>query len=392
MHWSVAEQVAGESAFSQLHRLLGAARPPAATETIELHLGQPSLITPAPPLLDPALPGDWNLYPRPGGSDELRDAYEQWLERRFGIDGAAQQGLLAIEPTPGSKQAVSVAIQQAVSAPGQTVVLPNPCHPAYLHAVTAAGAWPVFYRPGGVGITSLQAAISACRRAAAIVVCNPGSPGGETISRVDLEAIGQLAKSAGAVLIADECSIDLYLDYPVPGVIELASCPDMAGLRFVAAHSLSKRSAAPGLRSGFIAGDPGSVGRYAAYNRVCGVSPSETASVIAARLWSDDHHVARARQALRRNWDLAGEILGYHQGYRRPPAGVFLWLPVAGDDQVTRYLWCEHGLKVMPGRYLASPDTAGGNPGENHIRIALVHRECVMEEALTRLSGALRSW
>ena len=167
---------------------------------------------------------------------------------------------------------------------------------------------------------AVMAAVDAAGgRAAAIIVCNPGNPQGEILSAHVLRDLAKIAVASGAVLIVDECYTDLTFGLPAPGYLAVAEEAGGAG-PYVVLHSLSKRSGAPGLRSGFMAGDPDTVAAYAQYNRNCGVSTALPVNAAAAALWADDAHVARGRALLAGNWDLADCILGDVPQYRlRPP-------------------------------------------------------------------------
>ncbi|HEV2377248.1 MAG TPA: aminotransferase class I/II-fold pyridoxal phosphate-dependent enzyme [Streptosporangiaceae bacterium] len=387
-----------ESPFDRLRDLLRDAVPPAGLEPIALHLGEPRLSRPPLDSSSLADPQGWSRYPPLGGTAALRSAYTGWLERRFAIGASLRDGRVAVEPTPGTKQAVSVAIMQAVLAAGghgspvaPAVVMPNPAYPSYYAATIAARARPVFYGAGNVDhVAEVAAAVRAAGPpVAAVVVCNPGNPQGDIIGPGGLRAIGEVARSAGAVLLADECYTDLSVSGEVPGYLPVAAQDRAAGQSFLVLHSLSKRSGAPGLRSGFMAGDPALVGGYATYNRACGVSVPGPVCAAAAALWADDFHVSQLRSALTRNWEVADSLLAGVPGYRRPGAGFFCWLPVADDERSAHQLWQRHAVSVMPGRYLAAEDATGANPGAGYLRIALVHDEDTTREALTRLRTQL---
>jgi N-succinyldiaminopimelate aminotransferase len=379
-------------AFARLRQLVRDLPAPPGLEPIQLQLGEARLGTPPPELAQLGAAEGWTRYPQLGGSAELRAAYSGWLDRRFGAGPALASGRVAIEPTPGSKQALAVAIALAVArvrGGGEpAVVMPTPFYPAYRVGAAAAGARAVHYRLTGEGDAAAVAAAvpAAGGPVAAVVVCNPGSPRGEILPPETLRQVGRIAAAAGAVLVVDECYTDSYTARRPPGYLSVAD--QAVPGPFLVLHSLSKRSAAPGLRSGFLAGDPASVAGYADYNRECGVSSPQPVCAAAAALWSDDGHVARLRAALGRNWDLADELLAGLPGYRRADAGFFLWLPVPDDEVWARRLWRDHGLLAMPGRYLSAPDQDGVDPGIGHLRIALVHDPDRMREALTRLRHA----
>lgn len=373
------------SAFDRLRALLAGIPAPAGVTPIPLHLGEARLVTPP---VDGRLLGDvtgWTRYPPLGGTPELRAAYTGWLERRFGahLGAAVRGGSLAIEPSPGTKQAVAAAIALAVSASAPAVVLPNPFYPTYHAAVRAAGGRAIFYGHA----PEAAAAVAARRDVAAVVVCSPGNPRGETHAPGTVRAIGAAARAAGALLIVDECYIDLVHGSSTGGFLT-SGLAGGAG-RFLVLHSLSKRSGMPGLRSGFVIGDPGSVAAYADHNRTCGVSLAAPVCAVAARLWADDAHVARLRSAVSANWDIADELLGELAGYERAEAGFFLWFPVRDDEEAARRLWRAEAVTAMPGRYLGAATGRGPNPGAGHLRIALVHEPDRTREALTRVRRVL---
>ncbi|MEV4018542.1 aminotransferase class I/II-fold pyridoxal phosphate-dependent enzyme [Nonomuraea angiospora] len=378
------------SAFDRLRALLAGISAPAGVTPIPLHLGEARLVTPP---VDGRLLGDvtgWTRYPPLGGTPELRAAYTGWLERRFGahLGAAVREGSLAIEPSPGTKQAVAAAIALAVSAgvrsPAPAVVLPNPFYPTYHAAVRAAGGRAIFYGHA----SEVAAAVAARRDVAAVVVCSPGNPRGETHAPDRVRAISAATRAAGALLIVDECYIDLVHGASAGGGFLASGLAGEAG-RFLVLHSLSKRSGMPGLRSGFVIGDPASVTAYANHNRTCGVSLAAPVCAVAARLWADDAHVARLRSAVSANWDVADELLGDLAGYRRAEAGFFLWFPVRDDEEAARLLWRAEAVTAMPGRYLGAATDGGTNPGAGHLRIALVHAPDRTREALTRVRRVL---
>lgn len=384
------------SAFDRRRLLLRGIEPPTGLDPIQLHLGE-SRLSPRGLDLTPLSDADgWTRYPVPGGTPELRAAYTGWLERSFGVRKSLIDGTLAVEPTPGTKQAVAVTVALAVARrrgeDDPVVIMPNPYYPTYRAATEAAGARPVFYTPDDSGSAApIAAAVAEAQdRACAVIVCNPGNPRGEVLPRATLKRVAAHASAAGALLVIDECYTDLVADGRTPpGFLSLVEERQAVPVPFAVLHTLSKRSGTPGLRSGFLAGDPMTVAGYAAHNRSCGVSTPGPVSTVAAALWANDEHVAQTRAALARNWRLADRLLGDLPRYRRAQAGFFLWLPVDDDEETTVGLWRDQALSVMPGRYIAAEGSDGRNPGTGHLRIALVHEEALMRDALTRLSRYL---
>lgn len=385
------------NAFARLQSLLDDLLPAAGQPVIALHLGETQLGDPTTLLTPLSELDQWTRYPPLAGTPELREAYSGWLRRRFGAQACLDEARIAIEPTPGTKQAIATCIALAVTrarargVKAPVVMVPNPFYPTYVAATEAAEAHALFYDMTDADpLTSLSCRLAQANDSvAAVVLCNPGNPLGNVLPSSALISLSHMAFQAQATLLVDECYTDLGRHSPPSGYLSLVEADAVAPCQFVVLHSLSKRSAAPGLRSGFIAGDPSSVAAYAGFNRSCGVSLAWPVCTASAALWKDETHVQRQQQALQRNWDLADDYLADMPGYHRAEAGFFLWLAVCDGETAARRLWTEQGLRVMPGRYLCHEDAECANPGRGFVRLALIHQEPIMRQALLRLRAGL---
>ncbi len=202
----------------------------------------------------------------------------------------------------------------------------------------------------------------------------------------------EMARRHNFLVVFDECYAELYDDDPPPGALDVLSgldaSPDWLDNTLIL-HSLSKRSSAAGMRSGFAVGAPDVI---AALNRVrlngTGCTPLPLLAAATA-LWSEDSHVAAMRGRLSRRKDEADALLGGYAGYYRPACGFFLWLRVDDGIALTRRLWRDHALKVLPGAYLTQPAPDGTNDGLAFIRVALVHDPETTRLGLSRLAEGL---
>lgn len=155
--------------------------------------------------------------------------------------------------------------------------------------------------------------------------------------------------------------------------------------RCVMFQSLSKRSNAPGLRSGFVAGDAEILKKYLQYRPYQGCAlplPTQYASIAA---WQDETHVKQNRDLYRQKFTAFIDILKDVCTISKPPAGFYIWLKTSiSDADFTRKLFAQQNITVLPGSFL-SRDANGINPGEKHVRIALVApvEECI--EAANRI-------
>ena len=154
-------------------------------------------------------------------------------------------------------------------------------------------------------------------------------------------------------------------------------------------HSLSKRSGVPGLRHGFVAGDPEFLGTFLRLRKYAAAASPMATYATAEVLWSDEEHVEENRRLYRGKIDLAERILGNRFGFFRPPGGFFLWLDVGDGVDAARRLWAEAAIKVLPGCYLAEDGPDGTNDARAYIRVALVGSPETTRLGLTRLAETL---
>jgi len=337
---------------------------------------------------------EWSRYPPLGGIDEMKDSYLGWLDDVLASNAAG----LAIEATPGSKQAISAMVLLAVNSALRrnwssceeppVVLVPNPHYGTYPPAVMYANADICFYDPAEDVVAAIEKAIRGSTSVvAAVILCNPGNPAGEVIDRHAQRKIVQLVRDAGAVLIVDECYIDLVCE---PSSVSALSTLGSACNDVVVLHTLSKRSGAPGLRSGFVAGCNTLVAEYASYNRSCGVSLSLPICRVSACLWRDRENARLLRDRVDRAWDLADTVLSTLKQYRRATAGFFIWLSVDNDEVAARELWRDQSILTMPGTYLGRSDSEGQNPGSGHLRISLCLPKSELEPMLAGVSTYIR--
>src|SRR4029077_20788741 len=154
-------------------------------------------------------------------------------------------------------------------------------------------------------------------------------------------------------------------------------------------HSLSKRSSAAGLRSGFVAGDPRLIAHFLHLRSYGGTQVPLALQEAATALWSDEAHVEENRTLYRRKFDVAERILGDRFGFYRPPGGFFLWLDVGDGEAAARTLWGRAAIPGLPRGYTARAANAGFNPGSAYIRLAVVHDEATLDAAFARIRRVL---
>ncbi|CAO3437899.1 aminotransferase class I/II-fold pyridoxal phosphate-dependent enzyme [Azospirillum endophyticum] len=370
--------------FTRLANLLAPITPRANVSPILLTVGEPQHTPPA--IIEETLRASaagWNRYPPVGGTPEFRAAAGDWLTRRYELPAGLLHADSSVLPLSGTREALFMLALLAVptlkAGRQPAVLMPNPFYAPYEGAAVMAGAEPVFLsatRETGF-LPDLDAlAPELLERTALFYLCTPANPQGAAATPAYLaKAIG-LARQYGFVLAVDECYAEIWLDAPPVGALQVAAgLPHEDGkpwANLLVFHSLSKRSSAAGLRSGFVAGDPALIGRFSRLRSYgCAGMPLPIMAASTA-LWRDEAHVEENRAAYRAKFAAAEAELGGRYGYHRPAGGFFLWLEVGNGEEAAKRLWAEGAIRVLPGAYLSRSNPGEPNPGEAFIRVALV--------------------
>jgi N-succinyldiaminopimelate aminotransferase len=379
--------------FERLRQLLADSRPPAERTPINLSIGEPRHPTPRL-VLDALAAGGAGLahYPMTLGPLALREAIAAWLARRHGI--AAPDPATEVLPVLGSREALFSFAQSLIdeSRPGATVVMPNPFYQIYEGAALLAGALPCFvnaderhgWRHDWAGVPE-----EVWRRTQLLYVCSPDTPTGRVIGLDEWRSLFELADRHGFAIASDECYSEVHFDEAHPPLGALAAAARLGRRnhdRVVVFGSLSKRSNAPGLRSGYVAGDPSLIAPFLRYRTYHGsaMSPAVVAASLAA--WQDEEHVRENRRRYAAKFDALTPAVSAVLPCGRPEAAFYLWARVPGGDDAafTRDLHGEENVMVLPGSYIAR-EANGVNPGRGRIRIALVADEAECAEGIERI-------
>lgn len=371
--------------FEKLRQLFAGITPNPAYSAISLGIGEPKHPTPAfiEKALTHSVAGLAN-YPSTIGAEPLRAAIAGWLERRYGIP--ALDPATMVLPVNGSREALFAIAQCMIdaSAPDALVLCPNPFYQIYEGAAYLAGATPYFVnsepaRNFAPDFGSVPDAV--WPRVQLLYVCSPGNPTGATLGLDDWRQLFELSDRWGFLIAADECYSEIYTGATPPlGALEAAHQLGRSGgeqpyRNLIVFSSLSKRSNVPGMRSGFVAGDPAAMKKFLLYRTYCGgaMSPPVQAASIAA--WNDEQHVHDNRALYKEKFALITPLLKQVMDVELPDAGFYLWADVRrsglSDTDFARRLYADYNVTVLPGSYLAR-EAHGQNPGRDRIRMALV--------------------
>ncbi|MHC5655604.1 aminotransferase class I/II-fold pyridoxal phosphate-dependent enzyme [Stappia sp. ICDLI1TA098] len=346
---------------------------------------------------------DFSRYPNIRGTDAFRAAVSGWLDRRYGLAGSldAARGIL---PLNGSREGLTfaaVGVRDYLAAKGRVapagraaVLMPNPFYQTYAAAAHLADA--EFVGLDATRATGFLPDLDALSpdlldRTLAFYYASPANPQGAVADLATWRKLIELARRHGFFIVADECYSEIYRSTPPAGVLEAAHAMGAGYANIVTVNSLSKRSNLAGLRCGFAAGDPDFLAAWSGFRGLAAPQVPLPLQAVAAAAFADEAHVAENRRLYNEKYAVAERILSPLFGAVVPEGGFFLWLDVArfgGGVEVTRKLWAQAGVKVLPGAYLAL-DGAAGNPGADYIRLALVDDAKTIETALSRVVAVL---
>lgn len=382
--------------FEKLTQLKQGIVPPADKAHIALSIGEPKHATPE--LIKQALLHNMDAlgkYPTTKGMPALRVAISEWITRRFQAEIDPESQVL---PVNGTREALFAFAQCVIDARENALVLmPNPFYQIYEGAALLAGAEPYYLNTLEENQYLLDfdsVSVETWQRCQLLYICSPGNPTGEIIGQSTHQKLIKLALKYDFVIASDECYSEIYADEDKPpqGLLESAQAMGHSSFKnCVIFHSLSKRSNAPGLRSGFVAGDADILAKFFKYRTYHGCAmpvPTQYASIAG---WQDESHVIENRQFYREKFAAVIAILADVCIVQQPPASFYLWLKTEIDEtEFAQKLFAQENITVLPGSFL-SREVNGVNPGKNHVRLALVAPvpECI--EAAHRIKNFINS-
>jgi len=353
---------------------------PAGVTPIHFGIGDPREPTPA--FIRDALRGavpEVSSYPSVVGLPELRRAAAGWLERRSGVRVDPDRELL---PANGTKEAVfslALAVVDRQSDPRRTVVIPSPAYPIYesgarfagaeIHRVPLASATGWRFDPDAVPDAVWE-------RTALLWLNVPHNPTGALIDDDAYRSVLERARRFGFWVAADEAYAEVYFEERPRTALEF-------GLdNVIALHTLSKRSAMTGYRSGFMAGDERILDALRHFRPHLGVATPDFVQHAAVEAWNDDAHSELQRERYARKREVMLEYFRRREwSVEASEATFYLWMRVPGGDDVA---FVDGLLRVG---VVATPGTFFGEEGRGFVRWALVPTVEQCREALPRLDA-----
>ena len=367
--------------FEKLNNLLNDITPNSDYEPLSLTIGEPQFATPSF-ILD-ALNNNASLlnkYPKTSGEMVLREAMLKYNKERFNLTLESSQ----IIPTFGTREVLFNFPQFLLHDVKEPVmVFPNPFYQIYEGSAKASRAEVIYLNLNESNNFLPTIDEESLAKADFVILNSPNNPTSSVMMIEDLKKWVELALKHNFVLLNDECYSDLYLNEPLPSLLNASI--EVGNDEFknvLVINSISKRSSAPGLRSGFIAGDANILKEYMVYRTYVGCASPLPLQEAAAVAWADQEHVDIFRQKYKKNFEVAKEVLGIDA----PEATFYIWLKVDDEIEFTTRVYKEYNLKVIPGSFLGRE-----GEGKGYVRLALVYEADKTKEALDRIKLALEN-
>jgi len=357
--------------FEKLNELLKDI--PHPDEVFSLTIGEPQFDTPE--FIQKSLCENakyLNKYAKTAGEESLKESQIGFIKRRFEIELDKNE----LIPTFGTRE---VLFNFPLFLRPEKTAFPNPFYQIYEGAAIASGSKINYLELNEKN--SFKPTLSQLDGDEDFIILN--SPNNPTASVMNLDELCEWVEYAlkhNIVILNDECYSELYTTTPPPSILEASLKVGNKDFKNVLAiNSISKRSSAPGLRSGFIAGDKNILKEYLKFRTYTGCAVPLPLQYAAKEAWSDEKYPQMFREEYIKNFNIAKEILNIDI----PEATFYIWLKVNDDIDFTIKAY-QKGIKVLPGRFMGR-----NGAGEGYVRIALVYNEEKTKKALNILKEIL---
>ena len=366
--------------FEQVNRVKAAARK-AGADIIDLGMGNPDLPTPDhinAKLIEAVTKPRTNRYSTSKGIPGLRRAQAAYYARRFGVKLDPDTQIVA---TLGSKEGFAN-MAQAITAPGDVVVVPNPSYPIHAFGFLMAGGVirSVPGKPDENFFRHLERAVAhSIPKPIAIVVCYPSNPTAEVADLDFYKDVVRFAKAHDIFVLSDLAYSEIYFDgVPPPSILQVPGAFDVA----VEFTSMSKTYSMPGWRMGFAVGNErllGALARVKSYLDYGAYTPIQVAA--SAALNGPDDCIAEAREIYKKRRDVMVDSFG-RAGFPvpAPRASMFAWAPIPEKFRAMGSLEFSK-LLVEKASVAVAPGIGFGEHGDEYVRIALVENEHRIRQA-----------
>jgi alanine-synthesizing transaminase len=376
--------------FEEVNRIKARLRAE-GVDIIDFGMGNPDMPTPkhiVDKLVETARDPKAGRYSASKGILGLRKAMAGYYDRRFGVKLDPEREVIA---TLGSKEGFAN-LAQALTAPGDVIVCPNPAYPIHAYGFIMAGGV-IRHVPAPSPEEYLAGVSRAVKNSApppsVLIVSYPSNPTAQWVDLDFYREVIALAKKHEMMVISDIAYSEIYFDdNPPPSILQVDGAKDIA----VEVNSLSKTFAMAGWRVGMVVGNEricAALARVKSYLDYGAYLPIQVAAAAALNGPTDCIEEIRGIYKSRRD-TLVEAMQRAGWDVPAPPASMFAWAKLppqyeqAGSMLFSKLLIEEAGVAVAPG-------VAFGEYGEGYVRIGLVENEHRIRQAARNVKKFLQN-
>ena len=342
---------------------------------IDLSIGAPRHDTPE--IIRAVLNSNFDKYrhyPSANTSDHFGKNLSEWIRNRFQL--ITDDITSNILPISGSREGIFFGSLLATKLKSEksTFILPDPFYPVYAttgHYTSKRILAVSVHEADNYLINLEKISNEVWSDTIAFYLCSPSNPQGTIADKKYLEDLYELSLKYQFIIIADECYSEIYRTKAPSSILKISEKNNFENV--LSFNSLSKRSNAPGLRSGYVVGDINIIREFFNFRNVAAPTVPTPIQIASEALWADEEHVINNRKLYNEKFDTFHSTLDKKFNFQIPEGGFFAWLDISNygtDESVTIKLW-QSGVKVIPGSYL-SLNFEMNPESKKFIRIALV--------------------
>lgn len=356
-------------------------------DCISLGVGEPDFKTPWQ-IRDAAIKSlekGKTTYTANAGMKELREEIAGYMERRFSLTCDAKSEILV---TVGGSEAIDMCIR-ALVAPGDEVIIPEPCFVCYQPITTLTGGVPVtipLKAENEFRLTAAELEAAITPKTKLVIMPFPCNPTGAVMEREDLEAVAEVLRRHDVMVLSDE--IYAELNYGEHRHVSIANLPGMAE-RTVVVNGFSKAFAMTGWRMGYACGPAPIIKVMTKLHQnciMCAPTTSQYAAITAMRECDDEIEQMRQEYDMRRRFLV--KRLNEMGLTCFEPKGAFYVFPSIQSTGLSSDEFCEKLLYSQ--RVAVIPGTAFGDSGEGFVRISYAYSVKHLKQALERIEAFLQ--
>lgn len=356
-------------------------------DVIVLAMGQPDFDTPDNVSLAgiKAICSKHTRYTDDLGTEELRSAISDYIDRRYGVKYNPKNEIIA---TAGVSNAIDTVLR-AVINPGDEIIVHQPSYNSYIPCIQLSGGKPVVidtYAEEGFKLKPDRLGEAITERTKALILSYPNNPTGACMEREELLAIRDVLADKDILVLSDEIYSEVFYEGKFTS---FASLPGMRE-KTITLNGATKSFSMPGWRLGYACGPADIIEAMLKIHQYSTINaPSISQHAACEALYNCDEYIKetlniyikRKEYMYRRFMDMGLKCLN--------PKGAIYIFPSIKETGLSSKEFCDRLLREA--KVAVVPGYEFGRCGEGYIRCSITAKQDKIEKALDRIEGFLRS-